>query len=202
MKIGRPVMWSRRVQGCRARYVPLPPATSVAATIITSHVRIKLSRPAARLAADLRSDIGHLVDGHAILHVGPGQGERERDTLTAHDEVAFRAKTAPFGRVRLGRGGSFFSVIEELSSTAQHPVDAVGVLLAAGQFPVQPLPDIRFQTAAQPSPADYPRTAPISTGSISLGMPLRSTNRMPVSGARTEIGGRPPYGRGAEVAEV
>jgi len=41
-----------------------------------------------------------------------------------------------------------------------------------------------------------PEPQPISCGSISQGMPLLSTKRMPVSVARALIGGRPPFGRG------
>ena len=41
-----------------------------------------------------------------------------------------------------------------------------------------------------------PEPQPISAGSISQGMPLLSTNKMPVSAARPGIGGRPPFGFG------
>src|SRR3954453_20668965 len=41
-----------------------------------------------------------------------------------------------------------------------------------------------------------PEPQPISWGSISQGMPLFSTNRMPVRAARSSTGGRPPFGRG------
>src|SRR4051812_49882905 len=41
-----------------------------------------------------------------------------------------------------------------------------------------------------------PEPQPISCGSISQGMPLFSTNRMPVRAARSSTGGRPPFGRG------
>jgi hypothetical protein len=41
-----------------------------------------------------------------------------------------------------------------------------------------------------------PDPHPISAGSISHGMPVRRTNKMPVSAARAGIGGRPPLGLG------
>ena len=41
-----------------------------------------------------------------------------------------------------------------------------------------------------------PEPQPISWGSISQGMPERSTNRMPVSAARLATRGRPPLGLG------
>src|SRR5215217_5885743 len=41
-----------------------------------------------------------------------------------------------------------------------------------------------------------PEPQPISRGSISQRMPLFSTKRMPVSAARSSVGGRPPFGRG------
>ena len=39
-----------------------------------------------------------------------------------------------------------------------------------------------------------PEPQPISAGSISHGRPERSTNRMPVSAARSDLRGRPPFG--------
>jgi hypothetical protein len=41
-----------------------------------------------------------------------------------------------------------------------------------------------------------PLPQPISCGSISHGMPLRSTNRIPLSAARLATRGRPPLGLG------
>ena len=41
-----------------------------------------------------------------------------------------------------------------------------------------------------------PEPQPICGGSISQGIPVMSTKRMPVSTARSGIGGRPPFGRG------
>jgi hypothetical protein len=41
-----------------------------------------------------------------------------------------------------------------------------------------------------------PEPRSICGGSISQGIPVISTNRMPVSTARSGIGGRPPLGRG------
>lgn len=41
-----------------------------------------------------------------------------------------------------------------------------------------------------------PLPQPISLGSISQGMPLRRTNRMPVNAARSDTRGRPPFGFG------
>lgn len=55
--------------------------------------------------------------------------------------------------------------------------------------------------AAQLRHADMPDPQPISCGSISQGMPLFSTNITPVSAARSSIGGRPPFGRGAPAAK-
>jgi hypothetical protein len=41
-----------------------------------------------------------------------------------------------------------------------------------------------------------PEPQPICGGNISQGMPVMSTNRMPVRTARSGMGGRPPLGRG------
>ncbi len=41
-----------------------------------------------------------------------------------------------------------------------------------------------------------PLPQPISAGRYSHGSPVLSTNRMPVSAARSGTGGRPPFGQG------
>ena len=69
-------------------------------------VRVQLSRPASRpatLAVDRWDRIEHLREGHAVMHIGPGQGERERDAVTVRDEMAFGAGTATIGRIRPSR---------------------------------------------------------------------------------------------------
>ena len=43
-----------------------------------------------------------------------------------------------------------------------------------------------------------PEPHPISAGRYSQGSPVLSTNRMPVSAARCETGGRPPLGWGGK----
>ena len=46
-----------------------------------------------------------------------------------------------------------------------------------------------------------PEPQPISGGSISQGVPVLKMNRMPVNVARSEIGGRPPLGRGGRTGK-
>ena len=182
-----------------ARRDAASPAGAAAATMIIGLVRMQLSRPAPRpaaLAADRRNCIEHLLEGHAVMHVGPGQGECERDTLTVCDEVAFRAGTATIGRVRPDRGAPFFAAMEELSSAAR--------LQSMRLASCRRRSNSRCNRSQTPAACQSrrrrqqvtPEPQPISRGSISQGMPLRSTNRMPVSAARAEIGGRPPFGRG------
>ena len=175
------------------------PAGAAAAAMIIGLVRVQLSRPAPRpaaLAADRWDRIEHLLEGHAVMHIGPGQGERERDTVTVRDEVAFRAGTAPIGRVRPGRGTPFFAAMAELSSAAR--------LQSMRLASCKRRSNSRCNRSQTPAACQSrrrrqqvtPEPQPISRGNISQGMPLRSTNRMPVSAARAEIGGRPPFGRG------
>ena len=182
-----------------ARRDAAPPAGTPAAAMIIGLVGMQLSGPAPRpaaLAADCRDGIEHLLEGHAVMHVGPGQGERERDTLTVCDEVAFRAGTATIGRVQPGRGTPFFAAMEELSSAARLQSMRLASCKRRSNSQCN-----RSQTPAacqsrRRRQQVTPEPQPISVGSISQGMPLRSTKRMPVSAARAGIGGRPPFGRG------
>ena len=182
-----------------ARRDPPPPAGAATAAMIVSFVCMQFFRSAPRsaaLAADRRNCIEHLLEGHAVMHVGPGQGERERDTLTVCDEVAFRAGTATIGRVRPGRGTPFFAAMEELSSAARlQSMRLASCKRRSNSQCNRSQTPAACQSRRRPQQVT-PEPHPISVGSISQGMPLRSTKRMPVSAARAGIGGRPPFGRG------
>ncbi len=86
---------------------------------------------------------------------------------------------------------------EPLAYLDAAPGDAVGVLRAAQQLVVQPLPGTGRLPVAQPSPEGcVPNRRPAQDGYIAREMPLHGTNRMLVSAAHPENGGRPPFGRG------
>lgn len=144
-----------------ARCDPEPLAGLTTATKIIGLVGVQLLWPAPRLAvlaADGRNCVEHLFEGHAAVDVRPDQDEREENALAIRDAVVLRGGTVAIGRIQPLRGTPFFAAMEELSGAACQS----------------------RRRRQQVTPKPYP----ISMGSISEGMPLRSTKKMPLNAAR------------------
>jgi hypothetical protein len=176
----------------------LAAATSVAAAaVVIGLVGVQLVRPASRsaaLAADRRDGVDQRLEWHAVVDVCAGQEEPERNPAAVGDQMALGAWSASVGRVRPRSRTPFLAAIDELSTQAR-------------------LQSIRFASCNRRSSSRCSRSQtpaachsrnrrqqvtpdpqPISAGSISQGMPVRSTNKMPVRAALAGTGGRPPFG--------
>jgi len=73
------------------------------AAVIVGLVGVQPGRAFARSSpalADRRHSIHHRLEHPAVVHVGSRQLQRERDALRIGEDVAFRARLAPVGRVR------------------------------------------------------------------------------------------------------
>ena len=130
-----------------------------------------------------------------IVAMGGGQRRDERNPVRVSENMMLRPGLAAIGRVR----SSFFpprsARSEALSTTAR----------ARSNWPrwrnsSSSTRWSRFQTPARCQRTSrrqhvVPEPHPICGGSMFQGMPLRSTNRMPVSTARSGIGRRPAYRR-------
>ena len=130
-----------------------------------------------------------------VVPVRGRQRRDERNPVRVGENMMFRPGFAAIGRVR----SSFFpprsARSEALSTTAR----------ARSSWPLQrnsasKTACRRFQTPARCHRARrrqqvVPEPQPISRGSMFHGMPLRSTNRMPVSTARSGMGLLPAYRR-------
>jgi hypothetical protein len=141
----------------------------------------------------------HRIDQRQQLrHVVSVCGRQERDErnpVRVGENMMFRPGLAAIGRVR----SSFFpprsARSDELSTTAR----------ARSSWPrrrnsLSSAVWRRFQTPARCQRTSrrqqvVPDPQPISRGSMFHGIPLRNTNRMPVSTARSGIGARPAYCR-------
>ena len=160
-------------------------------------VSVKLGRPttwSAALAADRRDGIQQIVEWFAVVDVGPGQKEDERDALPIGEKVSFCAWPAAVGRVRPGRLAPLLAAMDELSIQAR--------LQSMRSARCSRCSSSRCRASQTPAACQSrsrrqhvtPEPHPISCGSISQGMPVRSTNRMPVRAARLPVRGRPPLG--------
>ena len=119
----------------------------------------------------------------------------ERNPVRVGENMMFRPGFAAIGRVR-----SSFSPAQRAERGAVDDGAGQIELAPAAQFGeqdrVQALPDPRPLPAQQARRQQVvPDPQPISRGSRFHGIPLRSTNRMPVSTARSGIGFRPAYRR-------
>ena len=146
------------------------------------------------------TDRRNRVDGGfqhaAVVDVGRRQDYGQRNAVGIDDHVALGARFAAVGRVRAGVLAPLFAGTLALSSAAR---------LQSMAF-ARPKRSSRRRCSVSHTPAAcqsrsrrqhvIPEPQPISCGSISQGMPLFSTNRMPVNAARSSSGGRPPLGRG------
>jgi hypothetical protein len=107
--------------------------------------------------------------------------------------MALRARLAPVRRVRACRRAPFFAAIEALSREARlksipfwRPSRSRSACCRRSHTPA-PCQSRRRRQQVMPEPQ------PISRGSNSHGVPERSTNRIPVSAARSDVRGRPPF---------
>lgn len=142
-----------------------------------------------RHGVDERQQLGDVVP------IGGRQDRDERNPVRVGENMMLRPGFAAIGRVR----SSFFpprtARSDALSTTAR----------ARSSWPrrrnsVNSTAWSRFHTPARCQRTSrrqhvVPDRQPISRGSMFQGMPLRSTNRMPVSTARSGIGARPAYRR-------
>ena len=166
---------------------------------VIGFVRIQLRGPLAGapqgpLAG--RHRIQHRRQGERVGVVGRAQAERQRDTLAVVEHVLLRAGTPPVGRIAAGDLAPLFAGTSRLSRLARDqsirsalPSRSSSVRCKRSQTPASCQSRSRRQQVT-------PLPQPISGGSSSHGMPLRSTNRIPVSVARSDTRGRPPLGFG------
>ena len=182
---------------CDARLDAAAATGASAPTVVVGLVGMQLVGPApwpARLACHRRHGIEHRLERHAVVDVGPGQPETERDAASVGDQVTFRAGPASIRRVRAGLGTPLLAAMDELSTQArlQSMRSASRRRHSSSRCRLSHTPaacqsrNLRQQVTPDPQPN--------SAGSISQGMPVRSTNRMPVSTERAGTGGRPPFG--------
>jgi len=146
--------------------------------------------------SDGRHGIDHRLQHGAIVDVGSGQLQGERNAVRVGEDMALRSRLAAIGWVRADRFAPFFAATEALSSAARlkstplrRPRRSSSTRWSFSRTPARcQSRSLRQQVMPEPQP--------ISAGKSSHGVPERSTNRMPVRAARSLIRGRPPFGLG------
>lgn len=168
--------------------------------MIVGLVGVQLARPAARATAAARA---HRRDGvecggqlRAVVGIRPCQDDTERCAAGIDDEVALRARLAAVCRVRAGRRPPFLAGMLALSSAARPQSSCPALSSRSSRARCRAIHTPAICQSRSRRQHDMPEPQPISCGRYSHGRPVRRTNRMPASAARSGIGGRPPFGRG------
>ncbi len=174
------------------------PAGITAAAVIVGFVGVQLVGPlpgTSRFAADGGNCIDQRFERHAVVDVGAGQQNGQRDTLPIRREMAFRAGPPAIRGVRTRGVAPFFAAMDDPSTQAR-----LQSIRSASRNRRSNSRCSRSQTPAACQSRNRrqhvtPEPQPSSMGSMAHGMPERSTKRMPVSAARAGTGGRPPCRR-------
>jgi len=176
-----------------------PPASACSATtnIVIPLVRMKLSRPLPGRAASARDRLDavqKVLEPLGIVLVRRTEQGRQRKSSRVDHNMVLRARFASVRRIR----ASFFAPL------------LAGTLEASSAALCQSMADAALSSSSKTwcnrfhTPASFqsrsrrqqviPLPHPISRGSISHGIPLRRTKRIPPNAARSKTGGRPPLG--------
>ncbi len=139
----------------------------------------------------------HQRSGHfRVVDVGPALFDDQRSAIAIDDQMAFRAVFVAIrgigprlGPPKMARAEQLSIAATDQSMASAWPNSSSRACQTFSQTPVTCQSRKRRQRV-------IPAPALNSLGRYSQGMPVRSTNRMPVSALRFNTGGRPPLGFG------
>jgi hypothetical protein len=184
---------------CDPRLDAAPAQRSSAMREIIAFIGMELGRSPLRsphAVAYRRHGIDHHLEELAVVAVGRAEPDGEWDALAVHNKVALAPRLAPVCWVRAGALSPLLAGTLALSRAARLQSMALAQPSRSSRTRCRPShTPARCQSRSRRQQV-MPQPQPISCGSISQGMPLRSTNRMPLRAARWAIRGRPPFGFG------
>jgi hypothetical protein len=189
-----------------ARVDPLTrdPAADVARTTgrptagnIVGLVRVQLGRPMAAMAlcgANGRDGVEQRLEGDRVVPVRGPKDYGQRDPRAVANNMALRARFAFIRRVGAGFCAPLLAGIVAESSAAR--------LQSMRSAAPRRSSRTRWSRCHTPAACQSrrrrqhvtPLPQPSSRGSMLHGMPLRSTNKIPLKAARSDTRGRPPRG--------
>jgi len=144
--------------------------------------------------SDCRNGIHHHFQGRRFMHIGCRVPDHERDPLPFDHNMALRARFSTIRRVGASRfappGAGTLPASRETrvqSSCSASASRSNSKRCSCSHTPAACQSRSRRQQV-------IPLPHPISRGNISHGMPVLSTNRIPLKTARSETRGRPPFG--------
>lgn len=145
-------------------------------------------------AADGLYAIEHFVEAHGVMLVRRPQVIGERNPVPVDNQVVLGSWAATVDRVGPGiRAPPFAGTLEASSAALDQSIRSPACRSTSKTRCNSLHTPASFQSRSRRQHV-IPLPQPISSGSISQGIPLRRTNRMPVSAARSGTAGRPPLG--------
>lgn len=166
---------------------------------VVAFVAMQLLRPVSQLsirARQGRNGIHHLQEHRDVTHIRSGMPDYEWNSFSFDHNMALRARFSAIRRIRAGfcappGAGTLPESIEALDQSIWSARDKHSrkVRWSFSHTPASCQSRKRRQQV-------IPLPQPISGGSISHGMPVFSTKRIPVRTARLSKRGRPPLGLG------
>src|SRR5215212_7649684 len=184
---------------------PLPQGLSASREVV-SLVGVQLLGAFARAStmrlANRFDGVYGLLQHLGVVDVGSRVDHRQRDAPSIYHNMALRALLSLIRRIRAGLlappgAGTLAESNDALcqSISSAFPRRSRSSWCSLSHTPAS-FHSLRRRQQVIPEPQ------PISWGSISQGMPLFSTNSMPVSAARSSTRGLPPLGLGAPRAKA
>jgi hypothetical protein len=148
----------------------------------------------ARLAADGRNRFDQRQKLSHVVRIGARERSGQWNARRIRKDVVLAARLAPIRGIGPGFCPPSTARTLELSTTARDQSIWSAALSFANSSSCN-----RFQTPASCQSRSrrqqvIPLPQPSSRGNMAQGIPLRNTNKMPVSASRLPIGGRPPLG--------
>ena len=130
-----------------------------------------------------------------IMGIGRRERRRERDAPCIADEMVLAARFAPVGGIRSGFFPPCMARTEELSTMVRdHSICSAACNRVSNTRCNRAHTPARCHATKRRQQLT-PEPQPISSGNAAHGMPVRSTNRMPVSACRWVMGLRPGWVR-------
>jgi hypothetical protein len=166
---------------------------------VIGFVRVQLVRSLPRSPSrtfDGLNGIDRRLQHSRVMDIGRRLGYGERDPVSVGHNMALRARFAAIRRIRSGFSAPpGAGTLAESSDARNQSIWSASPSRSSSTWCILRHTPASCQSRRRRQQV-MPLPQPISWGSISQGMPLRSTNRIPVSAARFATRGRPPFGLG------
>ena len=174
-------------------------ARTTAPRVVVPFVGVQLGRSKPRSASGTRNGrnaIQQIFQDLGVVNVSGRQQQAQRNALSIDEKMMLRARFAFVCRVGAGLGAPFLAatVAESTATRLQSISPALPNFSNSERCSRCQTPAFCHSWRRRQQVMPLPQ--PISWGSISQGMPLRRTNKMPVRAARSGTRGRPPFGFG------